>query len=89
MSNVHLYLLLLILQILLCICVSVRKLDLSDTRKTNTQLLSNEFNNFFTNVGPDLAGEINQDTLLSVSSYLFDCDIKTMLLIPVDKNQLL
>ena len=59
-----------------------------DFNITDTQLICNEFNNFFVNIGPDLANNIKQDNLPSVSSFLHNRNTKTMFLKPVDELEI-
>ena len=47
-------------------------LEINGFNITDTQLICNEFNNLFVNIGPELAQNIKQGNLPSVSSFLHD-----------------
>ena len=63
-------------------------LEINGFNITDTQLICNEFNNFFLNKGPELAQNIKQGNLPSVSSFLHNRNTKTMFLKAVDELEI-
>ena len=63
-------------------------LEINGFNITDTQLICNEFNNFFVNLGPELAQTIKQGNLPSVPSFLHNQNTKTMFLKAVDELEI-
>ena len=56
---------------------------------SNKKDIANRFNNFFVNVGPDLAARIEKPADVHIRDYLPDSNANTMFLSPVSENEMI
>ena len=68
--------------------VSPTEIKLNNRLEKDSKNIDNAFNNYFVNVGPNLASKISLPAQSSYMKYLYKNPNQTMFIVPVDEHEI-